>query len=359
MRLGFDARLYFQTGVGVYIRNLLYHLPKFLPKDWQVFVYFLEEDKDKINLSNFYIPRFIKGHWHSFEEQTFFLKELIKDRLDLIHFTYFSYPLLYPKDFVITIHDLTPLKFKTGRASSKGKVVYELKHFFYRAVLQGAFKRARRIIVPSFSVASDIELAGVVKKKVKVIYEGVDEDIVSAKEKKVKLLKPFFLYVGNFYPHKNVEFAIEGFLRFGQRKKFVLVGPDDFFARKLKKKYKEYTDKRIIFLHDLDRKELKFLYKNAVGLIHPSFSEGFGLTLLEALYFNCPVAASNLPVFHELYGDLIIYFNPKDKFSLKQAFEKLNNYVLPKKEKIKILKKFDFLKTAKETVQVYKASLSS
>ncbi len=357
MRLGIDARLYFQTGVGVYIRNLLYHLPKFLPKEAKVFVYFLREDERKVGLPKNYKLRFVKGRWHSLAEQSFFLKELLKDKLDLVHFTYFSYPVLYPKNFVITIHDLTPLKFKTGRASTKGRLAYELKHFFYRSVLQAAFKRAAKIIVPSKVVKEELVGVGAKALKIKVVYEGVDRELVLAKEKKVKVEKPFFLYVGNFYPHKNVEFAIEAFLESSFEGKFVLVGPDDFFAKRLKKVFKKYLGRKLVFLHNLERGELKYLYKKAEALVHPSLAEGFGLTLLEALYFGCPVLASELKVFKELYGDAVFYFDPKEKDSIKKAISGVREWANSEnwqKEREVVIKKFDFEKTAEETVRIYK-----
>ncbi len=360
MRLGIDARLYNQTGVGVYIQNLLFHFKHLIPKDWKVFVYVYEN----INLpiSKKWKIRKVKARWHSLAEQTSFLKELLKDRLDLMHFTYFSFPILYPRPFVITIHDLTPLKFKTGKASTKSKIVYEAKHFFYRMVLKAAVLRAKGIIVPSKQVKREVIKFGAKGRKVKVIYEGIDEELKKIEEKPVDIKKPYFLYVGNFYPHKNVEFAIEGFLEFVEKFSekdfyFYLVGPDDFFAKRLKKKYENVIGEKIIFLHRISRQELKFLYKKAKALIHPSLAEGFGLTLLEAFYFNTPVLASNLEVFKEIYGDLPLYFDPRSKEDFVEKLNLISKRLKKKRNFRKEVEKYNFLKTAKETMRLYEFSI--
>lgn len=360
MKLGIDARLYWQTGVGVYIRNLLLHFRHLLPSDWRIFIYTMD-GKLSFEKPQNWIVRKTPFRWHSFSEQTSFLKELLKDRLDLMHFTYFSYPVFYNRAFVITLHDLTPLKFKTGKASQRNKIIYEIKHFFYQLVLKKAIKSAKIIIVPSHEVKKDVLKIGGEEERINVIYEGVDEEIKKITEKKIEVKKPYFLYVGNFYPHKNVEFAIDVFLKFSERKKvyFYLVGPEDFFAKRLKGKYKGILRKKIFFLHNLSRAELKFLYKNSLALIHPSLAEGFGLTLLEAFYFGTPVIASKLPVFKEIYGDLPLYFNPKVKRELLKNLEKIySKKVKISKLKIsEIIKKYSFLKTAEQTLSIYKKYL--
>ena len=355
MKVGIDARLYNQTGVGVYIRNLLFYFRKFLPKSWQLFVYVIEPFDFSVP-KNWKVKK-VEARWHSFSEQTIFLKKILKDNLDLMHFTYFSFPILYNRPFVITIHDLTPLKFKTGRASTKSKIIYEIKHFFYKIVLKTAITKAKGIIVPSKVVKKQLLEFGAKKEKIKVIYEGVDEEFKKVEGSPVSVKQPYFLYVGNFYPHKNVEFTLEGFWKFVRKKRqkiyFYLVGPNDFFAKRLKEKYKSIIGKKIAFFHKVSRSQLKFLYKNARALVHPSLSEGFGLTLLEAFYCNTPVLASDLEVFREIYGDLPLYFNPRSE---KDFLEKLS-FVLSKmgKRNFKnLIGKYSFLQAAKDTLSFYK-----
>src|SRR4030043_350507 len=107
-KIGIDARLYSQTGVGVYIRNLLYFLNQIETKEIIFYVYLLDQDFEKINFKNKnFIKKRANYYWHTFDEQTGFLKTLNKDNLDLMHFTYFGFPILYKKKYLATIHDLT------------------------------------------------------------------------------------------------------------------------------------------------------------------------------------------------------------------------------------------------------------
>ena len=134
-KIGIDARLYFQTGVGTYLQNLLFYLDKKDPKKEIYYIYLRRQDATKVRFkSKNIIKRIADQKWHSFSEQISFLALLIKDNLDLMHFTYFSYPIFYWKKFIATVHDTTPLLFKTGKASTKNQFIYQIKHFIYKLV---------------------------------------------------------------------------------------------------------------------------------------------------------------------------------------------------------------------------------
>jgi len=144
----------------------------------------------------------------------------------------------------------------------------------------------------------------------------------------------YFLYVGNAYPHKNVEVLIQAAKLAGV--KVVYVGKNDYFYKKFGIVPKSVSDKELINL-----------YKNATALVFPSLMEGFGLPAIEALRQNCPVIVSDIPVFHELLGDSAIYFNPHDPAALA-------NILTSKIEKPNKLKKdFSWSKMARETLSVY------
>ena len=76
-------------------------------------------------------------------------------------------------------------------------------------------------------------------------------------------------------------------------------------------------DKRLFWLADASDADLQFLYKHAQALVYPSIAEGFGLPLVEAGHYTLPVIASDIPVFREIAGDQINYFevaNPEELF---------------------------------------------
>ena len=131
------------------------------------------------------------------------------------------------------------------------------------------------------------------------------------------------------------------------------VGKNDFEIIKKKK----LTSNNILFLND-NQTNLSFLYSNVAALIYPSFYEGFGLPIIEAMSFGCPVISSNGGALEEIGGKGIEYFNPLDiddiSFKLEKILssnETLNtqiNYGLER------CQKFSWEKCAKETIDVYK-----
>lgn len=359
-KIGIDARLINQTGVGTYIKNLLFYLQEIEKKEFYFFVYLLKRD---FNLINFRKKNFLKKiadfKWHTTDEQIGYYRFLIKEKIDLMHFTYFSYPVLYQKPFVATIHDVTPLKFKTGLASTKNLLIYELKHLAFRYILKNQLIKAQKIITPTHSVANElIKIYGEkYKRKIIPVYEGVSYELIKSKEKKINLenLKPFFIYVGNFYPHKNIDRLIKVFYLLKEiEHNLILIGPNDYFKKKLFTKIEQLgLEDKVIFYHPQEGGELVYFYKNATALINPSLSEGFGLPLVEAAYFNCPIIASKISVFKELFGNNYLGFNP---YQVDDIASKIKDFIR-KKTKFNyqnIIKKFNFRKMAKNILTIYK-----
>ena len=358
-KIGIDARLYSQTGVGVYMRNLLYFLQKNADKDINYYIYLMDEDNTKITFTDHrFIKRKANYPWHSFSEQAGFLKTINRDGLDLMHFTYFSYPLFYRKPFIVTIHDLTPLLFKTGRASTKNPIIYSFKHTVFKYILSSQMKNAKAIITPTKTVKRQlIDVYGEkYKNKIHQIYEGVNYELIEAKENhdlKKKFSKPFFIYIGNFYPHKNLENLIKAFSKIQKDIQLILIGPKDYFStRLLQFNIKLEQNERIKFFHSSKLEDLVFFYKNALALIHPSLSEGFGLPIIEAAYFNCPIIASNIDVFKEILDDNYLSFNPYSVDYMKKQIE----YFLEKKPKYDykdFVNKYSFEKMTEKTIKIY------
>ncbi len=354
-KIGIDARLYFQTGVGTYIRNLLYYLSLSSPNSMQFYVYVLPKDVPTIHLPpGRFTIRPVDAPWHSVGEQTVFYSAIMEDNLDLMHFTYFSYPIRYKRPFIATVHDVTPLLFKTGRASTLNPLFYEIKHQVFKFVLSSQIKHARAIITPTRSVQDQIvSMYGTsIKNKIHPLYEGVSYELMSVKENtslSKKYPKPFYLYVGNFYPHKNVERLIEAF---DNPPDLLLVGPDNMFAQKLKDHIAAANIKNITFNHNATIEDLVFFYNHAKALVNPSLSEGFGLPLIEATYFGCPVIASDIPVFKELLGSNYTSF---DAMNVPDIAEKLKAgpRVIPDSIRNPDTSKFSFEKMTRDVVHLY------
>jgi glycosyltransferase involved in cell wall biosynthesis len=295
-------------------------------------------------------------------EQVRFPLILNREKLDLVHFPYFSVPLLYRKPYVITIHDLIINHFSTGQASTLAYPLYLGKRMAYQVVIKNAARRAKKIIVPSSVTKEDIiRHFKTPARKINVIQEASDKKLIPSK--KQNKLGEYFLYVGNAYPHKNLNSLIYAFNKIAKDYKdlkLVLVGHKDFFYQKLEEENK--SDK-IIFYGKASDRDLADLYSNAIALVMPSLMEGFGLPVLEAMSLKCLVVASDIPSLREIASTSAVYFNPENPNDIKETIKSvfLNNEKY-RNEKIeaafKRSQKYSWTRAADETLNVYESSLS-
>lgn len=391
MRIGIDARLWSESGVGRYTRNLVAQL-QILDRKNEYVLFVLTQDAEEIlNQVQNDSFRIVKSdiRWHTVEEQVRFPSILNQEKLDLVHFPYFSVPIFYNRPFVVTIHDLILHHFPTGEASTLPFPFYHLKLLGYKFVISQAAKKAAKIITVSNATKEEIiKHLGVSSEKVVVTYEGVDQHIAYSKsrmEENHKLSaisdKPYFLYVGNAYPHKNLERLLQAFTslchpergegsRFFGREpqndiRLILVGREDYFYKRLKEKVKKMgLLEHVIFYGYATEEELRFLYKNALALVMPSLMEGFGLPIVEAISQKCLVLASDIPVHREIAGDAALYFDPRnvEDMSRKMIPVYLNDiYHLSDKIQngLERAKMFSWEKMARETLSLYESCSST
>ena len=347
MKIGIDARLMGETGVGRYIRNLI----SVLARIDRINSYIVFVRDDSWNPPNErWEKRIIDIPWHSISEQLIFPWLLIKEHLDLVHIPYFNVPIFYPGKFVITIHDLTILHFDTGKATTLPLPLYKLRRLGYYLALAVGLRRAYKIIAVSQTTKQEVvDHFQIDPNKIVVTYEGVDSKIYkSANDKstnKNRLINgKYFLYVGNAYPHKNLEILFKQDLPI----KLVLVGKIDFFYQRLKK---NISNKNFIFFGQATDDQLINLYTHASALVFPSLMEGFGLPALEALVLGCPVIVSDIPVFHEILGNNATYFNPRDPHDLAEKLASARG----KRKKV-VLDVYSWSTLASDTLAVYENS---
>lgn len=381
MRIGIDARLWMESGVGRYIRNLVKNL-LLIDKKNEYVLFVLSKDYEEIKAELLIkndkwkiVKTDIK--WHTLSEQLKFPSLLYKENLDLVHFPYFSVPVFYNKPFVITIHDLIINHFPTGTASTLPSYLYNLKLMGYNFIISEASKKTKKIITVSNATKKEIiEHLRVPEDKIEVTYEGVGKEFSNSnfqipnnsQNTKYKILNTkYFLYVGNAYPHKNLERLLEAFksLKFKYPDvSLVLVGKEDYFSKRLKDKVKSVNiDNKIIFYGEVKDSELINLYKNAKALIMPSLMEGFGLPLIEGMANKCTILCSDIEVFKEICKDAAFYFNPKDILDIVNKIEELylnKEKDLEKRKEIGLerSKLFSWEKMARETLKIYESSIS-
>lgn len=367
MKIGIDARLYSQTGVGRYIRNLIKELEKIDTKNDYV-IFLLPKDSDKIILkSPQWTKKTINIKWHSLREQILLPFILDKEKCDLIHFPYFSVPILYRGKFLITVHDLIMNHFSTGRASSLPLPLYKIKYMFYRLILQQTIKKSIKIIAVSRATKQEIiDHYSVSDSKISVIYEASELGHEKVNLYQLPSVKnKFFLYVGNAYPHKNLETVISAFKIISENYanlQLILVGEKDYFYKRLLNKVVEQKIPNIILRESVGDNELISLYKNAIALIFPSLMEGFGLPAVEAMTIGCPVIASNIPSLLEVCDKAALYFDPFNSNELKAIMTRFIDDADTRTKQIQLgfkqSKKYSWQKTALQTLNAYESCFS-
>lgn len=138
---------------------------------------------------------------------------------------------------------------------------------------------------------------------------------------------PFFLMVGTIEPRKGHESALNAFEKLWERGfqyALVIVGKTGWLVDALMVRIKEHPElnRRLFLFESASDSDVTFLYSRATGVLFLSKGEGFGLPLVEAAQFDIPLLCSDIPVFHEIAGDHVRYFNIADRMDLSGVIER-------------------------------------
>lgn len=228
-----------------------------------------------------------------------------------------------------------------------------------------------QIIADSHNTKKDIvDLFNVNPDKVNVIYPGMfklnmeyDENNISDRIKKLTN-QPYIMTVSTLREYKNMIGLVRAFILFKELHKdsdlnLILVGKD-FKNNSVRMQIGELCEGRedVVFTGYVSDEELVYLYKNCLATGFVSFFEGFGLPVLESLYYGKTVICSNATSLPEVGGDAVEYCDPYDVESIEYAFERvvLDDNNRQKLEKLATVQasKFSYEKMARETLDVYK-----
>lgn len=377
MRIGIDARFWGPVGKGLgrYTQKLIENLEKISSDNNEYYIFLGKENFDAYQPKNKNFHKVPADFpWYSFSEQWNMPSLLNKYKLGLVHFPHFNVPLFYFRPFVITIHDLILLHFPTIRATTRSRFGYWLKFWAYKLVIFSAVRRSRKIITVSEFTKKDI-LAnyGVPEAKISVTCEAVDDFTEETRDKAIEMgknrdkilakygiIKPYILYVGNAYPHKNLDRLMAAFkmvLREEKDLHLALVGKDDYFYSRLRKAVEKRQIENIIFAGFVPDEDLKVVYSEALAFVFPSLYEGFGLPPLEAMNHGVPVVSSDHPCMKEILGDSALYFDARSEKSISGAIERIisdqalrSNLIRKGREQTR---KYSWEKMARETSKTY------
>jgi len=375
--IGIDARFYGEAGPGRYVKNIIQHLEQIDTANKYV-IFLRQTGFDAYQPKN---PNFAKVlahyNWYSFAEQLGFLVKILKYKPNLLYVPHFNFPVLYPGKLVTAIPDIIMHTFSTERGTTLPKPYFKFKKLVYYLVVLWAVVRSNKVIVPSLDVKNDFLkfYKFIPQLKFVLAYEGIDPDLITKPKlnpqqvlDKYKIRRPFLLYVSSMYEHKNVERLVDAFKllqdKYGFLGQLVLIGKNDSFAQKINQKVRDLRLENTVLMPGMityvPDADVVALHSQAEVYVFPSLKEGFSLTPLEGMIAGLPAVISNIPCHKEIYGDSVVYFDPLNTGDMA---EKINNVLIDNtlKESLiakgfELVKKYNWLDTAKITLEVFKNS---
>ncbi len=345
------------SGIGVYTKELLTNLQQ-ISKD-KIYIF---SKKKMVDHQSFCAMALNKLSTLA-NEQISLPLWLKKESIDLIHQTKNNtVPVCFDGKRVVTIHDVIPHVFAEQYLPSMAAKRY------YRFLMEITIRNSDRIItVSDFSKKEIIKHLGVDSKKIEVIHLAVCDRFkqITQEEAGRDLLakhgidRAFVLSVGGNEYRKNNERLITVFQEnFAQTHMLVVLG-----EKWRNESFDSEKNDDIIFIGSLSEQELIILYNRAELFVFPSFYEGFGLPILEAMACGTPVATSNQTSLPEVAGGAAALFDPYDVEDIRKTMQR----VLASKELqaeligrgLQRKQNFSWRKTAEETAAVYEKTLKN
>jgi glycosyltransferase involved in cell wall biosynthesis len=366
MKIGIDARLD-QTGIGRYTFSLIRELAA-IDQENEYALFLRRETYDSFELPGPNFQKVLADVPHYSAAEQLRLPGLIRRaKLDLVHYPHFNVPVLARVPYVVTIHDLTHTTRRSLESTTRDPAKFALKSAGYELVLRRAVRGARRIIAVSEATKQAItDYLHVDPAKITITYEGVDQAAVSGPDtgalERFGITKPYFLYVGAAYPHKNLLQLIEAFAQLPGDYQLVLAGDHERFGGSLRNRAGELgVGERVVFPGRVSDAELAALYEDALAYTFVSLSEGFGLPGLEAMAAGVPVVSSNLTSLPEVYGDAALYVDPADSANIAAGLERIASDEALRTKLVQLgherVKQFSWRRMAEQTLQVYREAV--
>lgn len=374
MRIGIDCRNILnpgrgeKAGIGHYTYYLVKNLLRLDKKNEYVLFFDSRMERDQVEE---FEQANVKVVFYPFSQYRRFLPVaysqiltaavLYKERLDVYHAPATSIPLSYRGRAVVTVHDLA---------------IYKYPRFFPRGqflstklVVPKSIKRAKKIIAVSEATKRDLkQMFKVGEKRMRVIYEGFVRERPSRPlvdvRSKYSLGERYVFFVGTIEPRKNLVNLIKGFnsvANLPSMKKVELIlagGPGWKYGDVIKSIKESKLGHRVRYLGYVPHDDKVHLIEHAAVFAFPSFYEGFGLPVLEAMSLGTPVVTSNVSSLPEVAGTAAVFVNPSKFKDIGQAIvQVVGNANLRKRlsaEGKRRAAMFTWDGAARETLQVYK-----
>lgn len=281
----------------------------------------------------------------------------------LYHSTYYLMPYHVGIPVVFTCHDLIPIVCPQYFSYTQ-RVIFRVAHLI-------ASRISSRIIAVSESTKSDLSrYLSVDERKIHAIPLAPDEIFKPQSASAIEAIRgvydlPSFycLYVGANKPHKNLMGLLEAWKILHKTNSLaehslVIVGPWDSRYPEPKKFTVEANLTSVKFIGEVKGDHLPALYSGATIFVQPSFYEGFGLPIIEAMACGTAVVCSNTSSLPEVAGDGANYFNPKDPKHMATVLGNMigdaNKLSIMREKSIQQASRFSWKQTALETIEVYR-----
>ncbi len=349
-----------RTGVENYSFFLINELARIAPND----ITLISPKKADLNLKQIVIPfprlwTQIRLSWEIFRNK----------KIDNLFVPSHVMPIIHPDNTTITIHDVAFRRFPESYGFLSGLYLHWSAKF--------AVKHAKKIIVPSEITKKDlIELYGCKADKIHVIPLGFhppkinltkdeESEIIghwpkaSSSVEKSLVIGHYLLYIGRLEHKKNTDTLIKAFGLFAQKNKdikLVLAGPVGHGGDGIIKNIPTEIKDRIILPGYMKEPDKSVLMKNALSFIFPSRYEGFGLPLLEAMYFKLPIIASRIPTSYEIAKENALFFSTENADELARLMKQVATDTKLRETMIshhgETLKKYSWAECAEETLKM-------
>jgi len=225
--------------------------------------------------------------------------------------------------------------------------------------------KANRIATVSEYTKNDIhQRYHIDQDNIDVVYNGANDQLKPVSQKTIQETRerysggaPYFLFVGLIHPRKNLSTLIKAYdklkKKYSTHAKLLVAGNIHWWTKDLKEAYGNTSFKEdIIFTGRLQTEELKVVIPSALALTYVSFFEGFGIPVLEAMYCDVPVIASDTSSIPEVGGEAVLYTDPYSADAVCEKMlkilkdEKLRNNLILKGQKQR--ENFSWDKTAEK-----------
>lgn len=325
MKIAFVAEPYEEkeaSGMGYVILEFMRLLAHILPREHMFVVYssrtvgkqFLGERENRM------MPKgYLQKLWFFYT---------LKEDFDMVIFMAPMLPLVLPKRIkaVMLCQELGSQKIKPGSSEALFAYIRD------QVLMPLSVKRAVRIVVPSQATKDDlVKFYTIPQEKVAVIFNG-SQDLspyaASAPEVE-ESKKPYFFFTGKVKYRKNVHGIVSAFITFKERThanaKLVIGGSfgGEYYHKMLSELKEHNLEHDVFFVGYVSIGEQYAFYKHALALVFPSFNEGFGMPIIEAMGLGVPVITSNISSTKEIAADAGLLVDPYDTNSISIAMERV------------------------------------